>query len=98
MCEVHEMRLAFPSQKVARRLGLNKNRHVRVWCTCQEDAVVGAGTYAGQDAAVKYPRTAYQAVHDPRRLGGWDALGVVDVRDPHAALDLFQAHVREVEK
>lgn len=91
----HRMMTAFPSQEVARRRGMNRNHELRVWCVCMEDSVSEPGTYAGQHATVVNHRTAAMAANDPRRLGGWDDLGVVDVRVPNSALDLWKEHVRQ---
>lgn len=90
----HTMRLAKLSPAVARRMGLSSNVHFRVWCECQRQQKSEPGTFAGQHASVKRERTAQQAFDDPRALGGWDALGVVDVRDYGSALRLWRAHVR----
>lgn len=87
----HRMMLAFPSNKVARRTGLNRNHMVRVWCTCQADQI----SEPGMNPSGLYwtDRPSSVVVNDPRRLGGWDYLGVADVRVPNSALDLWRAHV-----
>lgn len=90
----HEMRVAFPSRKTARRMGINRNHHVRVWCTCMDNPIRPPGSYAGTDPSVVNDRSVYQAINDPRRLGNYDELGYVDVRQPNSALDLWRAHVR----
>jgi hypothetical protein len=87
------MMVAFPSRVVARRTGLNRNHHLRVWCTCMEDSVSEPGTYAGQHSTVVNPRTAEQAASDPRRCGGWDHLAVVDAREPGSALAAWREHL-----
>ena len=90
----HKLRVARPSREVARRLGLNRNHHVRLWCECMDDPVAPPGTYAGQHAAVVNPRSAEQAAEDPRRLGGYDHFAVVDVREPGSILAAYREHVR----
>lgn len=84
----HRMMSAFPSRVVAARRGLNRNHHVRVWCRCME-GVESPGYYALR------PRREWEP--DPRRGGLYDELGVVDVRVPGSALDLWRRHVEEVE-
>jgi hypothetical protein len=73
----HEMRVAFPSRSVARRLGLNRNHHLRVWCICMDLGNVGL----------------WGDENDPRRLGNYDALGIVDTREPESALNLYRKHL-----
>jgi hypothetical protein len=75
----HKMRVAFPSRGVARRLGLNRNHALRVWCDCQTRP---SGTPWGDE-------------NDPRRLGNYDALGVVDTREAGSASKLFKKHLEE---
>lgn len=82
----HRMMTAFPSRAVAARRNLNRNHHVRVWCSCME-GVQDPGYYATR------PRREWEP--DPRRGGLYDDLGVVDVRVPGSALDLWRRHVEE---
>lgn len=79
------MFLAKPSRETAAAYKLNTNHHVRVWCSCMDEAGV-----------VVSPRTTFETL-DPRRLGEWDALGAADVREPFSALRLFRDHLRERE-
>lgn len=85
----HRLRIAIPSRKVARRLGLNRNHHARVWCDCMDEN--------GGEVRYTY-RTPYEARNDPRRLGSYDALGFVDLRVPGSALDLYREHLEESER
>lgn len=85
----HKMMVASPSLTVARRRGVNKNHSLRVWCTC-----MAAQKYAPGYFSMRRQR---EVEPDTRRLGGWDDLGVVDVRVPGSALDLWREHVREAE-
>jgi len=73
----HKMRVAFPSRKVAKRLGLNRNHHLRVWCDCMDLGNVGL----------------WGDKNDPRRLGNYDALGIVDTREPKSAQNLYRKHL-----
>lgn len=41
-------------------------------------------------------RTVEEHANDPRRLGGWDHLGVADVRESGSAVALFARHLEEV--
>lgn len=82
----HKMRTAAPSLPTARRYGLRRGVALRVWCTCQEGAIQPGGWSFR-------PRREWEA--DTRRLGGWDWLGVVDIREPMSALNLWRAHVEE---
>jgi hypothetical protein len=75
----HRMRTAFVSRGVARRMGLNRNHHIRVWCDCMD---LSSGMPWGDE-------------NDPRRLGTFDALGVVDSREAGSALDLYRRHLKE---
>lgn len=84
----HVMRLARPGPRTARHRGLNSNHQIRVWCECMAQQIAQPGSYSERPASV--------VIADPRRLGGWDDLGVVDVRDSGAALALFRAHIEEV--
>jgi hypothetical protein len=93
----HKMHLSFPSNKVAKRLGVSRNHTLRVWCECQSDQVSDPGTYAGQHFTVQHERTRAMAATDPRRLGGWDHIGLVDSRVPNSALNLWKEHVAKCE-
>jgi hypothetical protein len=84
----HSMRIAFPNRRTAALYRLNRNHHVRVWCTCMDRPSRTPGYYSERPLGV--------VMADPRRLGAWDALGYVDVRVPGAALALWQEHVLEV--
>lgn len=77
---------AFPNAQVARQRGLSSNHHLRVWCTCQS----GIGHPGGWSR-----RTPRAWLTDARRAGAWDELGVVDVRVPGSAIQLFRDHVKE---
>lgn len=83
------MRLAFPNRRSAAAYRLNRNHHVRVWCECMDRPARTPGDYSERSRA--------DVLSDPRRLGAWDSLGYVDVREPNAALELFQRHVAESE-
>lgn len=83
----HEMRTAFPGREVARRRGMNRNHHVRVWCTCMDQPAHPPGSYSTRPTA--------EVLNDPRRLGAWDDLGYADVRVPGQALALWREHIRQ---
>lgn len=85
----HKMIIARPSRGVAKRLGLNPNHQARVWCTCMEDAL-----HPGL-SGVFSERPMHEVLADPRRLGSYDALGVIDLRVPYSAMALWRAHIRE---
>jgi hypothetical protein len=90
----HILRVARPGKKTAKRYGLNDNHHVRVWCECmaQQKSTPGelpSGPYWRED------RTVEEHAADPRRLGGWDWLGVADVRVEGSVLNLFRDHIRQ---
>lgn len=76
----HAMLMAVPGPKVARAMGLNRNHHVRVWCTCMTR---GTGTPWGDE-------------NDPRRLGSFDALGYADVRVAGDVVSIYQQHLKRV--
>jgi hypothetical protein len=80
------MMTAFPAREVARRRGMNRNHHVRVWCTCMSQ-IESPGLYSERSPSV--------VEADPRRGGLWDDLGFVDVRVPNSALDLWKRHLEE---
>lgn len=82
----HQMRLAKLSPKTAKRLGLSSNHHGRVWCTCMDNPMWPAGNWS--------ERSQSETLSDPRRLGAWDSLGVVDLRDAGSAITLFREHAR----
>lgn len=93
----HQMRTAFPSRSVSKRLGISKNRFLRVWCECHDSPLhtpgsIPSGNYWNPD------RTVSEILADPRRLWSYDSLGVVDVLDAGSALDLFRAHVEDHER
>lgn len=77
----HKMRIAKLSPKMAKRLGLSSNRHARVWCTCMDDPL--------------YPPGSFGDPNDPRRLGTYDALGVVDMTNAGSAKRLWREHIKE---
>jgi hypothetical protein len=81
----HQMFMAKLSPQVAKRMGLSKNHHARVWCGCMTDSKYAPGYFS--------TRTPEQVLADPRRLGSWDALGVVDLRIPGSALALYREHL-----
>ena len=98
---VHRMRVAKPSSTTARLYGLNSNHHVRVWCTCMdarrfkrvevpERQTFNHGISVDEMAAMP------AFLDDPRSLGGVDWLGIVDVRTPGSALQVFRRHIQEV--
>lgn len=92
----HRMMTAFPSAQTARRYGVARNHALRVWCTC----MAGQRSAPGDLPSGVYhdpARPASSVEADPRRLGGWDWLGVVDVRIENSALDLWRRHVEEAE-
>lgn len=89
------MMTAFPARTVAARRGLNRNHHMRVWCTCMADQKAPPGYFRSGPYSPERPSHVVAA--DPRRLGGWDDLGVVDVRVPNSAVDLWRQHVREAD-
>lgn len=91
----HRMRIARPSLEVARRLGLNRNHQARVWCDCMDAPVNEPGTFAGMDPSVVNERTVEQAANDPRRLGSFDAIGVIDIRDPDSLKKLWSDHLHQ---
>lgn len=91
----HRMRIARPGRIVARRLGLNTNHHARVWCDCMDQPVNTPGTFAGMDSSVVNERTIEQAANDPRRLGSFDPIGVIDLRDPDSLKKLWSDHLRQ---
>ena len=92
------MHIAKVSPKIAKRLGLNSNHHARVWCSCMDDSENGPGFWAGMHPDTVNERTIQQAATDTRRLGSYDALGVIDMRVPGSALELYRAHVREADR
>jgi hypothetical protein len=79
------MLVAFPRPQVARERGLNSNHHLRVWCSCMAGQI-NPGGYSG--------RSQSAWLSDARRAGAWDELGVVDVRQPNSALELWKEHLR----
>lgn len=81
----HRMRMAFLGQATAKRRGLNKNHHARVWCDCMDCPVYPPGAFGFNP-------------NDSRRLGSFDALGVVDLRVPFAGLELWRKHVLEAQE
>jgi hypothetical protein len=81
----HKMRMAKLSPRLAKRMGLSSNHHARVWCECMNGSVKPPGYYS--------MRPEREAVSDTRRLGSWDWIGVVDLRVPNSALDLFRQHI-----
>jgi hypothetical protein len=81
------MVLTFMSHKIAKRLGVNKNHSACVHCRCMDDPIFWPGAFGMHRNSDR----------DPRRVGMWDALGVVDIRDPNAALELYRAHVAEAD-
>jgi hypothetical protein len=82
----HKMYLAKPSSRTARRLGLSSNHHARVWCSCMDNPSFPPGQFSHRASA--------QVLADPRRLGSFDALGVVDLRVPNSALDFWKGHLK----
>jgi hypothetical protein len=84
----HQMRMALPGRVVARRLGINRNHHARVWCSCKDNPITPPGTWSH--------RSRTDVLADPRRLGAYDDLGFVDVRTPGSAVDLFREHLASV--
>lgn len=85
----HRMRVAKVSPVYAKRNGLSANHHLRVWCECMDHPVSSPGTWS--------VRSPERVRNDPRRLGSYDHLGVVDMRVPFSALQLFKQHVKESE-
>jgi hypothetical protein len=81
------MMTAFPSRKVQRGRRLHRSYDLRVWCHCQEGTVADPGYYSA--------RPQREVAPDPRRGGLWDDLGIVDVRVPNSALELWREHVRD---
>lgn len=86
----HTMRMAKLSPKLARRMGLSSNHHARVWCDCMNDGLNAIGTFSA--------RPLRDTMNDPRRLGSWDWLGIVDMRIANSALDLFREHATKEER
>lgn len=84
---VHRMRLAKLSPRTAKRLGKSSNHHARVWCDCMDEPVFNVGTFALPE------RSLYETQNDPRRLGSFDSLGIVDLRDSQSAILLWKEHV-----
>lgn len=92
------MFMAKVTGKIAKRnpsKNLSPNHHARVWCWCQDNPVSEPGTYAGQHMTVQNDRTREQAANDPRRLGTYDPIGIVDLREENSAVMLFRKHVEE---
>ncbi len=83
----HQIRMAMPGTVVARQLGINRNHHARVWCSCMDNPSRTPGYYSHRSQA--------DVVADPRRLGAFDDLGVVDVREPGSAVELWRTHLQE---
>jgi len=81
------MSMARVSPKYARQHGLNPNHHARVWCSCMDRPSRPPGYYSSRSRA--------EVVADPRRLGAFDHLGVIDLREAGSALALFRKHVEE---
>lgn len=86
----HAMRVAKLSPRIAKRMGLSSNHHARVWCDCMDDGI----NDPGKDSA----RPMRDVLNDPRRLGAWDAIGVIDLRVANSALDLFRQHINQEKK
>lgn len=84
MSDTHQMQMAKVSPQYARAHNLNANHHARVWCSCMDDPVFPPGNFSER------PRSA--VLSDPRRLGAYDHLGVVDLRVPNSALNLWKEH------
>lgn len=93
--QVHRMRIAMPSSQTARLYGLVRNQNARVWCTCLDQKHPERQKVDPQklEDAGLLP----SGVYDPRLLGDFDWLGIVDVRVPNAALDLFRQHLTDYE-
>lgn len=94
----HRMHVAFPSPRVARERGLNRNHDLRVWCECMSGQISEPGTFAGMSPSTTREITKTESSTDPRRLGGWDEIGVVDSRIPGSAVELFLRHVEETDR
>jgi hypothetical protein len=77
------MFMAKLSPQVAKRMSLSANHHARVWCSCMADQISPGGYTV---------RPLRLVLSDPRRLGQWDALGVVDLRVTGSALEMFHRH------
>lgn len=83
----HRMRIAKLSPQLAKRLRLSSNYHARVWCECMNDTPYAPGTFT------RSIRPLREVLDDPRRLGQWDALGVIDLRVLGSAADLYRTHI-----
>jgi hypothetical protein len=84
----HQMRMALPGRVVARRLGINRNHHARVWCSCMDDPIHPPGNWS--------INSKREVLNQPRRLGAYDHLGVVDIRTPGSAVALHREHLASV--
>lgn len=82
----HRMITAFPGRRQAKMYGLNRNHHVRVWCSCMDDPVFPAGTFGATERSAR----------DYRRVN-WDWIGIADVRIPGSALAIWRKHIEEVD-
>lgn len=76
--------------------GLNRNHSLRVWCECLDNPLHEPGSIPTGLYWRDRPLAAVKA--DPRRLWSYDDIGVVDVRVPGSALDLFRRHVEAHER
>jgi hypothetical protein len=79
------MQLAKLAPATARRLGLSSNHHARVWCSCMDHPLHKPGNWS--------ERGEEHARNDPRRLGAYDHLGVIDLRVANSGLALWRHHV-----
>lgn len=82
------MFMAKLSPQTAKRMGLSSNHHARVWCSCTNDTRFPPGLFTRSISG----RSLREVLNDPRRLGQWDALGVIDLRVVGSAVELFHQH------